>query len=43
VREGFMEVHQQAAFAPLYVRKRQPTANEVADRNGVAAPDDSKG
>ena len=31
-----MEVHQQAAFAPLYVRKRQQTANGVADRNGVA-------
>src|SRR6516225_2157391 len=42
VREGFMEVHQQAAFAPLYVRKRQPTGNGVADRNGVAAPDDGK-
>ena len=25
VREGMMEVHQQAAFAPLYVRKRQQT------------------
>src|SRR6516162_4500276 len=24
VREGVMEVHQQGAFAPLYVRKRQP-------------------
>ena len=23
VREGMMEVHQHAAFAPLYVRKRQ--------------------
>src|ERR1700736_1274830 len=31
VREGLMEVHQQAAFAPLYVRKRQSTANGVAD------------
>ena len=26
VREGVMEVHQQAAFAPLYVRKRQQRA-----------------
>jgi segregation and condensation protein A len=43
VREGLMEVHQQAAFAPLYVRKRQQTANGAADRNGVAAPDDGKG
>ncbi len=23
VREGVIEVHQQAAFAPIYVRKRQ--------------------
>jgi len=30
-------VHQQGAFAPLYVRKRQPPENGVAD-NGVAAP-----
>jgi segregation and condensation protein A len=44
VREGVMEVHQHAAFAPLYVRKRQaaPTQNGAADP-GVAAPGDSKG
>ena len=44
VREGLMEVHQHAAFAPLYVRKRQaaPTQNGAADP-GVAAPGDSKG
>jgi segregation and condensation protein A len=42
VREGLMEVHQQAAFAPLYVRKRQSTANGVADP-GVAAPGESQG
>jgi segregation and condensation protein A len=42
VREGLMEVHQQAAFAPLYVRKRQPTANGVADP-GVAASGESQG
>jgi segregation and condensation protein A len=41
VREGLMEVHQQAAFAPLYVRKRQSTANGVADP-GVAAPGESQ-
>jgi segregation and condensation protein A len=41
VREGLMEVHQQAAFAPLYVRKRQSTANGVADP-GVAAPGDGQ-
>ena len=38
VREGVMEVHQQGAFAPLYVRKRQPAENGVADPGGVAAP-----
>jgi len=44
VREGLMEVHQHAAFAPLYVRKRQaaPAQNGTADP-GVAAPGDSKG
>jgi segregation and condensation protein A len=44
VREGLMEVHQHAAFAPLYVRKRQaaPAQNGAADP-GVAAPGDSKG
>jgi segregation and condensation protein A len=43
VREGTMEVHQQAAFAPLYVRKRQPAQNGGADPGGVAAPGDSRG
>jgi segregation and condensation protein A len=38
VREGLMDVHQQGAFAPLYVRKRQPSANGVPDAGGVAAP-----
>jgi segregation and condensation protein A len=28
VREGRMEVHQHAAFAPLYVRKRRGRAGE---------------
>src|SRR5215813_10004191 len=44
VREGVMEVHQQGAFAPIYVRKRQPADNGVADAGGVAAPPaDGKG
>ena len=43
VREGVMEVHQQAAFAPLYVRKRQQPENGVADPGGVAAPADEQG
>ncbi len=43
VREGVMEVHQQAAFAPLYVRKRQHAQNGGADPGGVAAPGESKG
>ena len=38
VREGVVEVHQQAAFSPLYVRKRQPAGSGVADPSGVAAP-----
>jgi segregation and condensation protein A len=42
VREGLMEVHQTAAFAPLYVRKRQSTALGVVDP-GVAAPGTSEG
>jgi segregation and condensation protein A len=42
VREGLMEVHQQGAFTPLYVRKRQSTANGVADP-GVAASGQSQG
>ena len=43
VREGLMEVHQQGAFAPLYVRKRQSTANGVAQLGGVAAPGEGQG
>jgi segregation and condensation protein A len=43
VREGLMEVHQQAAFAPLYVRKRAQAQNGVASSGGVAAPSDVKG
>jgi segregation and condensation protein A len=42
VREGVMEVHQQGAFAPLYVRKRQHAQNGGAGP-GVAAPGDSTG
>ena len=40
-----MEVHQQAAFAPLYVRKRvqAQAQNGVALPGGVAAPSDVKG
>ncbi len=34
VREGAMEVHQQAAFAPLYVRKRQQPENGATDPGG---------
>jgi segregation and condensation protein A len=44
VREGLMEVHQQGAFAPLYVRKRQSTADGgVAEPGGVAAPGEGQG
>ena len=37
-----LEVHQQAAFSPLYVRKRQPAGSGVADPSGVAAPTGGK-
>jgi segregation and condensation protein A len=43
VREGVMEVHQQSPFAPLYVRKRRPVGEGVADTGGVAAPTDGNG
>jgi segregation and condensation protein A len=43
VREGLMEVHQQAAFAPLYVRKREQSGQESADPGGVAAPGTRQG
>jgi segregation and condensation protein A len=43
VREGVMEVHQKAAFAPLYVRKRQQTGSGVAGPGGAAALPDGKG
>jgi segregation and condensation protein A len=40
VREGVMEMHQHAAFAPLYVRKRQavPVQDGESRPGGVAAP-----
>jgi segregation and condensation protein A len=43
VREGVMEVHQQGAFTPLYVRKREQTGNGAADSAGVAASGDGQG
>jgi segregation and condensation protein A len=43
VREGLIELHQQSPFAPLYVRKRRPPADGVADPDGVAAPPEGQG
>jgi segregation and condensation protein A len=40
VREGLMEVHQQGAFAPLYVRKRNADGTPTL---GVAPPPDGGG
>jgi segregation and condensation protein A len=37
VKEGSIEVHQHAAFAPIYLRKR--IVREAANDSGVAAPD----
>jgi hypothetical protein len=36
-------MHQQSPFAPLYVRKRRPPADGVADPDGVAAPPEGQG
>ena len=37
VREGVVEVHQQAAFAPIYLRKRDATGL-AATVSGAAVP-----
>src|SRR5262249_14636477 len=42
VREVLMEVHQQGAFAPIFVRKRQRSANGGAEL-GVAASGEGQG
>jgi segregation and condensation protein A len=40
VREGLVEVHQQEAFAPIYVRKRrEEVVSGVAEAGGAAAPE----
>ena len=38
VREGLLEVHQHAAFAPLYVRKRAAINTAANDAGGAAQP-----
>jgi segregation and condensation protein A len=38
VREGLAEMHQQAPFAPLYVRKRMVETEGGADSDGAAPP-----
>jgi len=43
VREGVMEVHQQGAFAPIYVRKRQSSGQAAADGSVAAPPTEDKG
>ena len=43
VREGLMEVHQQTAFAPIYVRKSRPSGTDKADAGGRAAPEQAAG
>jgi segregation and condensation protein A len=42
VREGRVEVHQQAAFAPIYMRKRPPAVDATSDAGSAAAADASK-
>jgi segregation and condensation protein A len=38
VREGLLEVHQHAAFAPLYVRKRAVSSEAEDDASGTSPP-----
>jgi segregation and condensation protein A len=38
VREGLVEVHQHAAFAPLYLRKRAASEGVVNEAGGPTAP-----
>jgi segregation and condensation protein A len=42
VREGRVEVHQQAAFTPIYMRKRPPAKDATSDAGSAAAADASK-
>ena len=37
VREGLVEVHQHAAFAPIYLRKRAPANDATGDSGSAAA------
>jgi len=43
VREGFMEVQQQTAFAPLYVRRSRRNGGNGLDTSGMAAPEETAG
>ena len=43
VREGVMEMHQQGAFAPLYMRKREPQVNGDGVANAAGAANATKG
>ena len=46
VREGVAEIHQQGAFAPLFMRKRAPPVNSdgvSGEAGGAAAADGTKG
>jgi segregation and condensation protein A len=37
VREGVADIHQQQAFAPIYMRKHQLAVAVVAEQDGGAA------
>ena len=45
VREGVAEIHQQGAFAPLFMRKRETpqNGNDIAPEAGGAAPTGTTG
>ena len=42
VREGLVDVHQQAAFAPIDMRKRPPAKDAMSDAGSAGAADASK-
>jgi segregation and condensation protein A len=43
VREGLMEVHQQTAFAPIFVRKSRRNGDDEADAGDRAASEKAAG
>ena len=42
VREGLVDMHQHAAFAPIYLRKRAPAIDATGESGSAAAADATK-